>query len=117
MGDTKTTVWQQIVQFLPKAMIWLAYITVGIIGKLAFEARVNRLSKRQIITKTALSIFVGIMAAIICENNGYEKWGKVIVPVATLLGEGVVVYLMTHWKRLLAKWFTGYFDKDSNQSL
>lgn len=113
MGDTKTTLWQEIVQFIPKAMIWTAYILVGVIGKLAFESRANRLTKRQIIIKTALSIFAGIIAAIICEKTKTE-WGKVIVPVSTLLGEGVVVYLMTHWKMIAAKIFTGWFDKEKN---
>lgn len=111
MGDTKTTLWQEITQGLPKLMIWLGYIGIGIIGKLAFESRANRLTKRQIIVKTSLSIFAGVLAAIVCENLGYEKWGKIIVPVVTLIGEGLVVYIMTNWRKIAAKLFTGWFDK------
>ena len=65
MGDTKTTIWQEIMGGLGKVFIWASYILVGIVGKLAFESRANKLNRQQIIVKTSLSIFAGAMAAII----------------------------------------------------
>jgi hypothetical protein len=72
-------------------------------AKLAFDSRKAQLTKKQIIVKSVLSIFTGYLAAVICEQYGYTQWAKVIVPVATLLGEGIVMYSMTNWKKWLNK--------------
>ena len=109
MDDQQTRFWHEVGQFFGKAMIWLAYISIGVIAKLAFDSRNNNLSRRMIIIKSILSIFCGYIAAVICENYGYVSWGKIIVPVSTLLGEGIVVYFMSNWKSLANKFFTAFF--------
>jgi hypothetical protein len=50
-----------------------------------------------------LSIFSGYIANRICNIYGYEEWRGVIVPVATLLGQGLMNYLMLNWKKWLDK--------------
>lgn len=112
MGDPKTTVWQEFWQGALKLGTWFVYISIAVIAKLAADSRVAKLTKRDIVIKTVLSVFAGVIAAIICENTGYQKWGKVIVPVATLLGEGMVVYIMTNWRRLLSKIMPRWIDDD-----
>lgn len=111
MGDTKTTLWNEIVQGVGKGLVWIAYISIGVIAKLAFDSRSNKLTTRQIIIKTVLSIFVGVLAAIVCENLHYDMWGKVIVPVSTLIGEGVIVYVMSNWKKILINWLPSWAQK------
>ncbi len=109
MGEPKQTIIQELVQGIEKAFVWLIYITVGVVAKLAFDSRSNQLTRRQIIVKSVLSIFAGYMSAVACEYFGYEKLGKLIVPVATLLGESIIVYLMTNWRKIadniLPAWF------------
>lgn len=118
MGDEKITLWQEITQGIGKAAIWFGYISIGVMAKLAFDSRNNVLTRRQIIIKSVLSIFSGFMAAVICEKTGNQEWGKVIVPVATLLGEALVVYVMNNWRtfisKLLPAWFQ-QFNKDKKQ--
>lgn len=108
MGDPQTTFWHEISQFFGKAALWVGYITLGVMAKLAFDSRTNRLSRRQIIIKAVLSIFAGYLAAVCCEAFGYSSLGKIIVPVSTLCGEGIVVYIMTNWDKwmdhVLPKW-------------
>lgn len=104
MGDNhQPTTWQEIIQGLSKALVWLVYISIGVLAKLAFDSRKTQLSKKEIIVKSVLSIFCGYIAAVACEQFGYENWAKLVVPVSTLLGEGIVMYVMTNWRKWLNK--------------
>lgn len=108
MGDTnRPDIWQEIVQGLGKGLMWLMYILIGVAAKLAFDSRSNQLSKKEIVIKSVLSIFCGYIAAVICEVYHYNNLAKLVVPVATLLGEGLIAYFMTNWKRIFRKWMPG----------
>lgn len=110
MGDPQnSTWWQEILQGLAKGLIWFFYISIGVIAKLAFDSRTTQLTKKQIIVKSVLSIFCGYVAAVVCENMNYKEWGKVIIPVATLLGEGIVMYIMNNWKEFVNKLIPPFF--------
>ena len=111
MGDPKTTIWQEFWIGVAKFGTWIVYISIAVFAKLAADSRVAKLTKRDIVIKTVLSVFAGVIAAIICESLK-TKWWKVIVPVATLLGEGIVVYIMTNWRRLLSKIIPGWLDDE-----
>lgn len=114
MGDTKQQA-QEWSQGLAKAAIWLFYITVGVVAKLAFDSRNSKLTWKAIAIKSILSIFVGFIAAIFCENFGYRDWGKVIVPVSTLLGEALIVWAMTNWYGVLSRAFPRIFPKNKGE--
>jgi len=118
MGDPKITIWEELSQGFSKALIWLSYISIGVMAKLAFDSRLHTLTKKQIIIKTVLSVFVGYIAAVICETAHYTSWIKIVAPVSTLLGESIVVYTMTNWRQwandFLPKWFRPKI-KDTNK--
>jgi len=106
MGDTQNSnFWSEIIQGLGKGLVWLGYICIGVMAKLAFDSRSNTLTKKEVIVKSILSIFCGYIAAVSCENMNYAGWAKIIVPVSTLLGEGLVMWIMTNWKQFLNKYF------------
>jgi len=108
MGNhNEPSVWQEIVQGAGKILTWLAYISIGVFAKLAFDSRQVKLTRRSIIIKTVLSIFCGFVAAQICEQTGHISYIGWICPVATLLGESIIVYLMTHWKALTFRFISG----------
>lgn len=115
MGDEKVTLWNEFTQGMIKAAIWFGYITIGVVAKLAFDSRNNVLSRKDIIIKTVFSIFIGYLSAYICEKTGNLRWIGVIVPVSTLLGEGIVLYIMSNWKTILNKILPAQFQfkKDS----
>jgi hypothetical protein len=114
MGDEKITIWQELTQGLGKATLWIGYISLGVMAKLAFDSRNNTLTKKQIIVKSVLSIFCGYLAAVICENMGYTNWAKVIVPVSTLLGEALVLYVMNNWRSFVNKLLPAWFQQIKN---
>lgn len=115
MGDSKITFWQEITQGLGKGLVWLGYISIGVIAKLAFDSRANQLTRRQIIVKSVLSMFAGYVAAVVCENTGKGHWIKVVAPVATLLGESIVLYIMTNWKKWVAKFLPGFIEEKKKE--
>lgn len=100
----------EIAQAVAKWLGYFFYITLGVMAKLAFDSRVNTLSKKQVVIKAVLSIFVGILAANLCEFGHYEKASKIIVPTATILGESIISYLMTNWKVIANKFLPGIFQ-------
>lgn len=101
MSDPKS----EIGQFLGKALMAVAYIAIGVCAKLAVDSRNKDLNWKQVVIKSALSIFCGFVAFVICSNTGNTKWGGVVVPVTTLLGESLVIYVMTNWKKLAVRYF------------
>ena len=106
MGQqNEPTFWQEIMQGAGKFITWFAYISIGVLAKLAFDSRNAKLTKKNIIVKTVLSIFCGFIAAQVCENFGYDSYIGIISPVATLLGESIIVYVMTNWKAVTFKFF------------
>lgn len=110
MGDPKTQ-GTDIVQALAKAAMWISYMAVGVIGKLAFDSRNSILTARAIILKTVLSVVIGIISGLACEALGHEAWEKLIIPVSTLLGESLLVYVMTKWKTALERFVPWLKDK------
>lgn len=109
MGDIKQQA-AEIWQGLGKAITTILLILLSVMAKLAADSRIQRLTRRDIIIKTVLSVFVGALASIICEVLK-TKWGRVVVPVCTLLGESMVVYVMTNWKPIAEKYFPWAFPK------
>lgn len=116
MGDPQTTLWQEVNIFLTKALGWLVWIIMGVAAKLAFDSRTRHLTRRDIIIKSILSIFVGFISAVICKNRGYKDWIKIVVPVSTLLGEGVVVWVMVNWKKWAEKLLPPVFKNGKDES-
>jgi len=118
MGDPQnSTWWQEIIQGLAKGLVWLMYITIGVMAKLAFDSRNNQLTRKQIIVKSVLSIFCGYLAAVLCENLHYGNWAKVVVPVSTLMGEALVMYFMSNWKQFISRFIPGFFQSKENKNI
>lgn len=113
MSD-KTTLWQEAMQGAGKVLTWILLIAGAVIAKLAADSRVAKLTRRNVIIKTILSVFVGVLAAIACETFDIEDWGKLIVPVATLLGESLIIYTMANWSIVL-NWLPEWMRKKKDK--
>lgn len=114
MGDPKQTLWEEITQGLGKILMFLAYISIGVIAKIAFDSRSNKLTWKQIGIKSILSICAGAIASVLCQKWGFEKWAMLIVPVSTLIGEGLFGYVIGHWE-LVADKFLSMFVKSNGK--
>jgi|SRR5690349_14640062 len=108
--------WFEIKQFLMKMGVYACYIGIAVMAKIAADSRTVKLTKRAIIIKVVLSVFIGVLAATICETTAYKEYSKIIVPVATLLGESLVVWLMTNGRSIIIRIFESIFKNGSNGS-
>ena len=112
MGNQhEPTIWQEILQGAEKFITWFGYISIGVFAKLAFDSRNAKLSRKSIVIKTVLSIFVGYVSIQSCVFFGYEAYIGLVGPVSTLLGESIIVYIMTNWKAITFKFFPGFNNK------
>jgi hypothetical protein len=81
---------------------WAMGIVIGILGKISYEIYMKRaLSIIQWIAVIGLSVFCGYQTAIYCQVNGHETESTWAVPMATLMGEKIFIYIMTNYKRIL----------------
>lgn len=109
MGDQQTKF--EFGQFVGKALMWLAYAAIGVIGKLAFDSNSGKLTKRKIFFKSVISIVIGIISGLCCEAMNEPKWEKFVIPVATLLGESITLYFMTDFKDILERFLPAKKNK------
>lgn len=83
---------------------WVMGIIIGVLGKISYEIYMKRaLSVLQWIAVIGLSIFCGYQTAIYCQTHGHETESTWAVPMATLLGEKIFIYVMSNYKNI----FTG----------
>jgi hypothetical protein len=83
---------------------WVMGIIIGILGKISYEIYMKRaLSVMQWVAVIGLSVFCGYQTAIYCQMHGHETESTWAVPMATLMGEKMFIYVMSNYKRI----FTG----------
>ncbi len=112
MGDPKdTTKWGEWAQGIGKFLVMASYIIAGAIAKLAFDSRGKDLSTKEKVIKFILSVFSGCVAWSACEAWHMMRFGPVIVPVVTLLGESLINHLMNNWKDWVTKIAPSWFSK------
>lgn len=109
--------WFEVKQFLMKIGVYACYIGIAVMAKIAVDSRTVKLTKREIIIKVVLSVFIGVLAATLCESSkNYQEYSKIIVPVSTLLGESLVVWLITNGKTIIIKILESIFKNNGNGS-
>lgn len=86
--------------YLELFLKFIAWISLGIAAKLAMDSKDRSLTKRDIVIKTVLSVFVGYLTAVICDIYEQDELSKLLVPVGTLMGETLTAYFMRNWKML-----------------
>ncbi len=90
--------------FLSKFSTFIVSTAVGVIGKISYEIGMKRrMSLIQWFGIVGMSIFAGYITSVWCVSNGWKKQGQYIVPITTLLGEKILIYLTTHYKSILHK--------------
>ena len=77
-------------------------IGVGLVAKISYDLYMKRtLSFVQWCAVVSLSVFCGYITGMWCIESGRTDLSQVIVPLATLFGEKVVVYIMENYKTIL----------------
>ena len=93
---------QTLIEFLSDSYHWLVGIFVGLVGKISYDIAMKRtLNFLQWLAVIALSVMVGYLTARFCEWKGWASSADFLVPLMTLFGEKIIVYLMTNYKPIL----------------
>jgi hypothetical protein len=87
--------------FFTQCAAWIASIIVGILAKVSTEILMKRkLSFIQWLAIVGVSVFFGYLSAVWCDSSGWVEQGKYIVPLVTLMGEKIMIYLTTNYRRI-----------------
>jgi len=79
-----------------------SYIMMAIITKFSFDrSRGVRLSFWETLGGIGVAWCMGAWAAIICANREWNDQMYWVVPLATLLGDKIYLYIMSNWKVIL----------------
>jgi len=91
----------ELTEFFTRCAAWIASIIVGILAKVSTEILMKRkLSFIQWLAIVGVSVFFGYLAAVWCDSNGWVEQGKYIVPLVTLMGEKIMIYLAANYRRI-----------------
>lgn len=92
---------EEVVAFFSKFYVWGLYVFIGLIAHIShILAAKEKPSRLQFFGSMGTALFVGYLASAWCIANAPEK-GKYLVPVATLLSEKILSWILTNWKKLL----------------
>lgn len=77
------------------------YTTVGVVAKLALYAKRGELSKSSLASCVILGYFSGYICAEICIWKGHIEMVPVLCPLAVVIGEAVMMWVLTNSDKLL----------------
>jgi len=112
----KESIWEEIGQFFVKNFALIASLIMGTAAKIAIDSAVKKLSKKEIFIKVILSFFAGYTASIYMYSHGLENEAKWAVPLITLLGESIVMWVMGHSKRIIESVVYIFFPNKGNKN-
>lgn len=91
-------------QWIASIYKWMLMIFIGIIGKLSHDlSRKRKLTLIEWFGVIGVSAFVGYVVCVWCIHNGMDKQAAFIVPIATLLGEKIMIYVTDNFKSIAAR--------------
>lgn len=92
----------EVAEFISRSWAWAASICVGVVAKISTELLMKRkLTFMQWIAIVGVSVFFGYLASVWCGSSGWEVQGRYIVPLVTLMGEKIMIYLTSNYRRIL----------------
>ncbi len=89
--------------FLSNVQNWVFGIVLGTLGKISYMLYMKRtLTVIQWVAVIGLSVFSGYMTSIYCERYGYSVEASWAVPMTTLMGEKLFIYVMANYKKIIS---------------
>lgn len=104
-------------QFLALIQEFWTYIistAVGVIGKISYEIGMKRkMSLLQWFAIVGISIFTGYIVSVICVRYQLDEQAGFLVPIATLLGEKILIYVTNNYREIFGRILGVFIDKKS----
>ena len=108
--------WNEFALLFGKFSTYIFGITIGLLGKLSYEIYMKRtMNFLQWTAVVGMSVFTGYITSVYCNANGFETQAQFIVPLATLLGEKLFIYLIENHKQIFDMLF-GWLKSKQNTS-
>jgi len=90
----------------------LFYIVIGSSVRVLHYSRGKSISARAVAITLSFSVFVGVIVNHILIIRGLEQWAGVAVSISALLGESLVVYLITNSNNIFRTFIKSVFKVD-----
>jgi hypothetical protein len=95
-------VFNWLVEALSEFWLYVAGMAIGIISKISYEIYMKRtLTILQWLAVVAMSICTGYITAAYCHANHWHGQAQIAVPIATLLGEKIFMWLVQNHRQIL----------------
>lgn len=111
----KSKFWADFWVFLAENFKWIIPTTIGMGAKLAIDSKSKKLTRREVVIKIVIGFFSGFVVSWYLITHGMERTAMWAAPLATMGGEGVLLWLTINSPKLYRffakKWF-GMKDED-----
>lgn len=111
-------IWTEIWLFIVKNSALLFGLGIGMTAKIAIDSKAKRLTWKEICIKIAIGFFCGYVTGAYLINHSMENKVAWAVPLATMAGEGVLLFLTQYagkiYRFFAKKWF-GMKDEDLDE--
>lgn len=92
----------EIKELLSHINTYVIGVGIGLVAKVSYDVYMKRtLTLMQWFAVISLSVFCGYITSAYCISCGRTELAQVLVPLATLFGEKVIMYIMENYKQIL----------------
>jgi len=92
---------EELILAIKKFLAWFLPSSFGVATKLAYESRLNKLSKQRIFTTLLMSCFVGWVCDMICSYYGLITFRGPIVALGALAAESFISFFFQNDKSII----------------
>lgn len=100
------------IRLLIEWLTTLFYILIGGAVKLAYTSRDKEVNRKLILITFIFALFVGVIVNRAMVLHDMTKWSGIATALAALMGEGVVVYLLTNSNNIFRSLINAIFKID-----
>jgi hypothetical protein len=94
--------WNDFLLLFGKFSTYILGIAIGLLGKMSYEIYMRRtMNFIQWTAVIGMSVFTGYITSVYCNSQGLNTQAQFIVPLATLMGEKLFIYLIENHKNIL----------------
>lgn len=94
--------WNDFLLLFGKFSTYILGIAIGLLGKMSYEIYMRRtMNFIQWTAVIGMSVFTGYITSVYCNSQGLTTQAQFIVPLATLMGEKLFIYLIENHKNIL----------------
>jgi hypothetical protein len=91
-----------LIEYSTEQKTYVIGMSIGLLGKISYEIYKKRtLNVIQWLAVVGMSVFSGYMVSVYCHTNGMQSSAQFLVPISTLLGEKMFIYLFANYKRII----------------